>query len=368
MFKKLIPTIAMLLVSMIMLSTATFAWFSMNNRVTVTGMTITASVGSNLLLANSTITATTKEAESAFTSSLIQTTAAAKLEPVSTIDGVNFYYTINAAANGDALEDRYTAYNPADTSDFNLTYGSTGAVAYTDYVFQLKAVNTEDNPQYINFNKINLVYNGTDILALPTFRVAIFYDKFAEAFAALPTVGGYDSTTLLNGALSANQTATKAVNSTTTLADVTYAPAMVGITVAANSIEYYKVVVRLWIEGEDIACTSGVFAELNNFWALDLDIALERDRNVGTTPNSGEKTGTKITNVKYSLVAANYTPVSDDAVTIATIDYNVVPNLLFNGEQIYTTSVADTALTTAAKLFVVRDGVAVEVTNLYGLE
>ena len=41
-FKKLIPAFCMLLVSAIMLGSSTFAWFSMNNRVSATDMTVTA--------------------------------------------------------------------------------------------------------------------------------------------------------------------------------------------------------------------------------------------------------------------------------------------------------------------------------------
>ena len=40
--KRLIPAFAMLLVSAVLMSTASFAWFSMNDKVTVSGMSITA--------------------------------------------------------------------------------------------------------------------------------------------------------------------------------------------------------------------------------------------------------------------------------------------------------------------------------------
>ena len=40
--KKLIPAICMLLISACMFGTSTFAWFSMNNTVTVSGMEVTA--------------------------------------------------------------------------------------------------------------------------------------------------------------------------------------------------------------------------------------------------------------------------------------------------------------------------------------
>lgn len=41
-FKKLIPALCMLLVSAVMLGSTTFAWFSMNNTVTATGMEVAA--------------------------------------------------------------------------------------------------------------------------------------------------------------------------------------------------------------------------------------------------------------------------------------------------------------------------------------
>lgn len=41
-FKKLIPALCMLLVSAVMLGTTTFAWFSMNNKVSVNGMSVEA--------------------------------------------------------------------------------------------------------------------------------------------------------------------------------------------------------------------------------------------------------------------------------------------------------------------------------------
>lgn len=40
--KKIIPALAMLLISAVLMSTASFAWFSMNDTVTATGMTVTA--------------------------------------------------------------------------------------------------------------------------------------------------------------------------------------------------------------------------------------------------------------------------------------------------------------------------------------
>ena len=45
-------------------------------------------------------------------------------------------------------------------------------------------------------------------------------------------------------------------------------------TITAGATKYYKVVVRLWIEGEDTTCTSETFANLTDTWALALQLDL----------------------------------------------------------------------------------------------
>ena len=49
--KKLVPAIVMLLISASLLGTSTFAWFSMNRAVKVTGMSITTKVDDSLSIA-----------------------------------------------------------------------------------------------------------------------------------------------------------------------------------------------------------------------------------------------------------------------------------------------------------------------------
>ncbi len=59
-FKKLIPAFCMLLVSAVMLGSSTFAWFSMNNKVTATGLDVTAKSNTQFLVisnSNSTLAA-----------------------------------------------------------------------------------------------------------------------------------------------------------------------------------------------------------------------------------------------------------------------------------------------------------------------
>ncbi len=48
--RKLIPALAMLLISAVMMSTASFAWFSMNTEVSATGMQVVATTSKNLVI------------------------------------------------------------------------------------------------------------------------------------------------------------------------------------------------------------------------------------------------------------------------------------------------------------------------------
>jgi hypothetical protein len=51
--KKLIPALVLLLVSAMVLSTSSYAWFSMNRTVKATGMSLTSTAPANLLISNS---------------------------------------------------------------------------------------------------------------------------------------------------------------------------------------------------------------------------------------------------------------------------------------------------------------------------
>lgn len=53
-FKAIVPALAMLLVSAVLLGTSTFAWFSMNDKVLVSGMQITAKSDQHYLIVGST--------------------------------------------------------------------------------------------------------------------------------------------------------------------------------------------------------------------------------------------------------------------------------------------------------------------------
>ena len=72
--RKMIPALAMLLVSVVLMSTASFAWFSMNGEVTATGMSVTATAPAALWISN--------QADANFTTAITLTGKAGQIEPV----------------------------------------------------------------------------------------------------------------------------------------------------------------------------------------------------------------------------------------------------------------------------------------------
>lgn len=110
--KRLIPAIAMLAFSAVTLSTSTYAWFTMNKEVTMTGlnMAATASGGIEIALAsvkNGAITFSDTigdgEDELGWKSVVVAGNYYEKigpLKPVSSVDGVNLYDAVDASNGG----------------------------------------------------------------------------------------------------------------------------------------------------------------------------------------------------------------------------------------------------------------------------
>ena len=358
--KIVVPALAVLLLSTAASVTGTVAWFSMNSSVTVTGMTVTTKVSSNLLIAE-------HNHENEYSDSIEQTRSGI-LEPASTVDGKVFFYTTKAKgdgtatdganggntyvaydeANGTALENTYANKAKYDAS-FNGAYGfSSPAVrasandednvgyAYIDYSFYVKATSAADD-QVLYMSKCNLLYgNSTDGYAAITsnntggfaWRVALLAADSAKETNTPDTELATKSIIGLSGKLNQNQvnlvststftastdvssyytdiygtqhadgnyvagtkyyntpTATpNAVKTVSTLGTITNVDnaAQARTDIDTGITAYTKIVVRLWLEGEDVSCTSTTYASLTKSWKLDLEFKLG-NANDGATP------------------------------------------------------------------------------------
>lgn len=300
----IIPALGLIALGTAASITGTVAWFSMNTQVTITGMQVTTRVSSNLQIVGSTLATTAKAEDNTFVTS-ISGAVSGILEPVSTIDGKHFFYTTDANGSGDANADAYTKYNytaaegasevpqASDLTAFDTAYGnpSSGAVGYLDYVFQLKAVNSVALAREIKVTKLDLIYlDHPD--TNKAFRVAIFDEKYnGSAFtAASGTLKGIyapngagnfsDGVTGKNYAVGAESGAPTVISTT----DNVYNGDFVVCSVLASATEYHKVVVRLYLEGEDTTCNNETFANLNEAWKLNLELSM--DTQAGSDPET----------------------------------------------------------------------------------
>jgi hypothetical protein len=365
--KKLVPAAGMLALSASMLATSTYAWFTMNKEVTVTGMQLRTTVGSNLLIS------ATNENAASYQNNLNQLRECT-LEPASTKNGINFFWTptSNVDAAGAAKTVTYTAYteddgdswnhtNAAKTAydeDFNTTYGFTTptkdyegvAYGYLDYTFYLKAVNTEASAQDIKLTKLNFLYNGVnptnaDGVVDKAWRVALMAkettlgettdDPGANDVVSIFTIDGAhnftynaasDSTPQKDLAIGAANTAAQALSygsawNNSTPVDY-YNKAGSWGNMASGAEKYYKVVVRMWLEGEDTTCTNQTYATLKNDYTLDLKFEFSQGNAVTKINNGTTATGNATNTVSGAVSTAALTVSGKTAASYQWYNFN----------------------------------------------
>jgi hypothetical protein len=366
--KRIAASATMLAVSAAMLGTSTYAWFTMNKEVEVEGMEVRTKVGDNLLIS-------TTNMDADYTSLTLNQSRKALLEPVSSINGATetFYYTTNAKANGDAVEDAYIKYDETETpydatsaqngytanadakagknsymNAFNTAYGQTVntsddfgiAYGYVDYTFYIKATSSAEN-QKVVMSQCDLSYTVSNAdAALSTagevgkvggpdraWRVAVFADDIT---ATAPGTGAvnteYPGSTsfitvagkqkgLIALASAENQTAGKAVTSTSSAAGNVVNNAsdngvVIGTITQSGATAYYKVVVRLWLEGEDKTCTSETYAKLTDSYKLDMEYKIVDSTDTSTAVKVISNNGFEDTDATFSGAQYDTKPAS----------------------------------------------------------
>ena len=296
--RRLASAIALFFISALMITSTTYAWFSINSEVKMTGMQVTATAGDNVMVYKT--PSQVQGEDELFHNAVVLPHREVKLAPASSADGKAFYYVEGRNVNGAGDIVKPMAYIPYDagSSDsvnaFNKNYRTTGSVAYTEYIFQLKATNAQDRAQELVMSALDLTYGGTTAGTQKAFRVAIFVDEFPEdpdpEDASLPEVSTETLVSILGpeGAVyRTNRTESGRVLGQTVGTDAhgelemhdvsRFGESAVLGTVPSGKTYYYRVIVRLWLEGEDTTCGNATFAPLGDAWALDLSIAFGTD-------------------------------------------------------------------------------------------
>ena len=291
----------------------------MNKEVQVNGLALRTKVSSNLLISSN-------NAEGTYKADTLIEGRKALLEPVSSnsANTGDFFYTLDAAEDGSKAHALtgdgaivYVGYGETTTGNatagaagkykhdaaFNTAYGIDPAASdfgtaygYVDYVFYLKATGTV-NGQAIRMTQCDLD-RAADASAQTlsygnlgtgdnAWRVAMFATQLTEAQAGKgnsgtdgdavgqidPAASGSAAKCILKTASAAYFDDT-AADTASTKAAVTTGSGVVG-TVDAGETKYFKVLIRVWLEGEDTSCNSKTYAALQDGqWKLDLDFWL----------------------------------------------------------------------------------------------
>lgn len=160
--RRLIPVFALLLVTAIMLSTASYAWFTMNESVTATGMQVKAKASGNLLISENKMTA----ADQTITVALTNRGTNSDIIPVTYDAG---WKVPTDASKVDPLYGGMAADDTLKAADKSLAYTTSPYfIDYTVYIATAGEAMTAQN-LYVTMNMISAL---EDIA--PAYSVAFY--------------------------------------------------------------------------------------------------------------------------------------------------------------------------------------------------
>lgn len=251
--RRLTMAIILLLVSSLFVTSASYAWFSLAQKVTATGITLGSTAPDNLLIR-------TESGDWSNSIEVNNATGGKKIYPASTADGINFYSLTDDgnAINGDlggVVNDfdignlRFQANNNPVT---NLADGY-----YTSYTLYIKTLGSADVEIYvdklISKSEPHATVNIDDCI-----RIAIFKDSVsADNLIGIYDAGDQD---IVHPVASlSGTTATLYDKDTPADGEPDDPKSKIGsigpkITVPGGGTSYVTLIVNVWIEGQNYKC------------------------------------------------------------------------------------------------------------------
>ena len=261
--RKLIPAVAMLLVSASMLSTASYAWFSMNNKVTAGGMNVNVVTPGDIEISKDNTFSTASDAD--LTKADLTKATNYKLAPVSSISGAADKFFIadpKTIVNSDkqtAGDETKISDVPSNSADVTVLYGST-AFAYVDYTFYVRTTSTtEKNIALDETTKFEVVSTANGAI-LPAFRFSVLVDDTLLNNSVW--VGADNAATPPKAWIAKKDAKVPMVENThkgevgkyTAGNVITALPAATVAEDGTVTATAKKITLRIWLEGEDTAC------------------------------------------------------------------------------------------------------------------
>ena len=320
--KKIIPAVGMLALSATMLSTFTYAWFTMNKEVQMTGLNMTATVGEGMEIslasvdASDNITAPTTahpddtETEKGWKSAVVVDeyySTIGKFKPASSTTGVTLFDAVNSSDAGRKAS-KFTDITSAENAKVKaslrdkiktgteITVDEANSGYYVDIPVYLRTNKSGTDSEDIYYKMIispldkdgkastadtDTLYKAvrvafmapdgkTNLAGEQIFAVDNNYYESGKAVSAVDT----------KSVVTVNQVATAATGK---LEDITAADSGLDIELANNGENYGHLdfIVRVWLEGESESCYN---EKSGQSWNIDLAFTLGAPE--GTTQNT----------------------------------------------------------------------------------
>lgn len=263
-FKKLIPALCMLLISAVLMGTSTYAWFSMNNHVSVSSMTVNATSKSTYLVIsdNTTLESQTSLTRTitgtilpvSYTTSIIGTDNGAKTEIAA-----NSWFKAEGTSNNDGKAKNGTKEALTINNDTTSKNGKVGDDAY--YVYDQFYIGLAAGSSAVEENKgiqADVTFTTTSTSNLnKSLKVVIVYGETGTPSAETTT----QSYSFSNGT-GTQKVVSKALQAHTL------------ITATAT-----KVTVYVYFDGEDDNCTTANAINLAGI-SVNIDFYVNEDLHV----------------------------------------------------------------------------------------
>lgn len=330
--KKIVPAVGMLALSATMLSTSTYAWFTMNKEVEMTGLNMTATVGEGLEISLAAVDASNKisaptaahpedtEAEKGWKSAVVADeyyNSIGKLKPASSTTGVTLFDALNTSDAGreaskfkdiTSATDAKVATELRDTitADTEIAVKEDNAGYYVDIPVYLRTNKSGTGTEkiYYKLNVNPLAKNGAaDVTEADTLYKAVrvaFMSPDGASNLAGNIISGVDDAYYKTGTAGQAVTSVDSTTNVGTRADVNIktfdtagkklediAAVDSGLTITLDDSANYShldFIVRVWLEGESKSCYNDTAGQS---WNIDLAFTLG-DPNGNTQNTNGQ--------------------------------------------------------------------------------
>ena len=248
--RKLIPALAMLLVSAVMMSTASFAWFTINKTVTATGMQVTARAEGGIQISRP-----GSEAGVGVSSSIGSVTS---LLPTSTHNTKEWAHAEGTSdINGAGLVESYKKLNlngPAPSSNaLGLLYDTNATNAYV--LYDTYTITPDENSSGFTNLWLSACYvDGNNNELSKSLRVAVVCGE--KVIICAPINGATLNYNYMNGVVDGEQNSlakpVTAINTSNTHQYPLSSTADYRLTETDTSVTSATVSVYIYFEGEDL--------------------------------------------------------------------------------------------------------------------